>query len=85
MITAIWHILSTGEYHSDLGGDYHTRRTPERALRRKIAAIEAAGYAVTKTEAAKLPLTQAAPHPRVIGLFSSHTGETVTSRPKLRG
>ena len=30
MIGAIWHMLTTGEIYSDLGGDYFTRRDPER-------------------------------------------------------
>lgn len=46
MIVAIWHMLSTGEYYSDLGGDYYTRRNPHHALRRKIRDLEAAGYHV---------------------------------------
>jgi transposase len=48
MITAIWHMLSTGEYYRDLGSDYYTRRTPDRVIRRRIADLEAAGYTVTK-------------------------------------
>ena len=46
MITAIWHILSTGEYYHDLGGDYYTRGSPQHAMRRKIKDLEAAGYRV---------------------------------------
>ena len=36
MICAIWHMLSTGETHRDLGGDYFTNRdprTPDQASR----------------------------------------------------
>ncbi len=47
MITAIWHMLSTGEYYHDLGGDYYIRRSPQRIIRRKIKDLEAAGYHVT--------------------------------------
>lgn len=47
MITAIWHILSTGEYYRDLGGDYYSRRSPQHAIRRKIKDLEAAGYQIT--------------------------------------
>ena len=47
MITAIWHMLSTGEYYRDLGGDYYIRRSPQRIIRRKIKDLEAAGYHVT--------------------------------------
>jgi transposase len=46
MIVAIWHILSTGEYYRDLGGDYYSRRSPERTIRRKIKDLEVAGYHV---------------------------------------
>lgn len=49
MITAIWHMLSTGEYYNDLGGDYYTRRNPHHAIRRKIRDLEAAGYRVEAT------------------------------------
>ena len=47
MITAIWHILSTGETYRDLGGDYYNRRSPQQAIRRKIKDLEAAGYHIT--------------------------------------
>lgn len=35
-------ILCNGEYYRDLGSDYYTKRTPERAIRRKIKDLEAA-------------------------------------------
>jgi transposase len=47
IVTAIWHMLSNGEYYHDLGADYYNRRTPARALRHKIKDLEAAGYTVT--------------------------------------
>jgi hypothetical protein len=37
IICACWHMLSTGELYSDLGGDYYTRRDPERQTRRLVA------------------------------------------------
>lgn len=46
MITAIWHILSTGECYRELGGDYYTRRSPQRIISRKIKDLEALGYRV---------------------------------------
>jgi len=49
MVTAIWHMLTNGEFYHDLGGDYYTRQTPERSIRRKIKDLEAAGYLVAKT------------------------------------
>ena len=52
MIIAIWHMLSTGEYYHDLGGDHYHRLIPARIIRRKIAELEAAGYTVTHEVAA---------------------------------
>jgi transposase len=51
IIITIWHMLTTGEFYHDLGGDYYTRQSPERATRRKIKDLEAAGYTVTKAAA----------------------------------
>lgn len=48
IVTAIWHMLSNGEFYHDLGADYYNRRTPDKALRRKISDLEAAGYTVSK-------------------------------------
>jgi transposase len=47
MICACWHILSTGELYSDLGGDYYTRRDPERQTRRLVAQLQQLGHTVT--------------------------------------
>ncbi len=47
MICACWHMLSTGELYSDLGGDYYTRRDPERQTRRLVAQLTRLGHAVT--------------------------------------
>jgi transposase len=52
MITAIWHMLATGETYHDLGGDYFTNRDPERQTRRLIAQLERLGHHVTLTEGA---------------------------------
>ena len=52
MICAIWHMLSTGETYRDLGGDYFTRRNPERQTRRLVAQLERLGHHVTLQEAA---------------------------------
>jgi transposase len=51
MIISIWHMLTTGTGYHDLGADYYIRRTPQKAIRRKIADLQAAGYTVTKTAA----------------------------------
>jgi transposase len=52
MITAIWHMLTTGETYRDLGGDYFTNRDPERQTRRLIAQLQRLGHTVTLTEGA---------------------------------
>jgi transposase len=52
MLTAIWHMLSTGETYRDLGGDYYyRRRDPERHTRRLVKQLEALGHTVTLQEA----------------------------------
>jgi transposase len=47
ILTAAWHMLSTGEIYHDLGADYFARRDPERATRRLIAQLEKLGHHVT--------------------------------------
>ena len=47
IICACWHMLSTGELYSDLGGDYFQRRDPERQTQRLIRQLQALGHAVT--------------------------------------
>jgi transposase len=51
MICAIWHMLSTGETYHDLGGDYYTRRDPERQTKRLVAQLERLGHRVTLEQA----------------------------------
>jgi hypothetical protein len=52
MLTAIWHMLSTGETYRDLGGDYFINRDPERQTRRLVTQLERLGHHVTLTEEA---------------------------------
>jgi transposase len=52
MICAIWHTLSTGETHRDLGGNYFTNRDPERQTRRLVKQLKRLGHHVTLTEQA---------------------------------
>ncbi|MGH3131219.1 MAG: IS110 family transposase [Gaiellaceae bacterium] len=52
MLTAIWHILTTGELYRDPGGDYFQRRNPDRQIKRLVAQLEALGQHVTLQEAA---------------------------------
>jgi transposase len=43
MLTAYWHMFTTSETYRDLGGNYFTRRNPERHTNRLIAKLEAPG------------------------------------------
>src|SRR5262249_60228878 len=47
IICACWHMLTTGEIYNDLGGDYFSRRDPERQTRRLVAQLERLGNHVT--------------------------------------
>ena len=52
ILCACWHMLTTGELYHDLGGDYFSRRDPERATRRLVAQLERLGHRVTLEAAA---------------------------------
>jgi transposase len=52
ILSAIWHMLSTGETYRDLGGDYFTNRDPERQTRRLVKQLERLGHHVTLAEGA---------------------------------
>ena len=52
ILCACWHMLSTGELYREAGGDYFTRRDPERATRRLVAQLERLGHHVTLEAAA---------------------------------
>jgi len=47
MLTAAWHILSTGEIYRDPGADYFAKLDPERTTRRLVARLEKLGHMVT--------------------------------------
>jgi transposase len=51
IITAAWHMLSTGELYNDLSGDYFRKRDPERTTKRLITQLEALGHSVTLQQA----------------------------------
>jgi hypothetical protein len=51
IITAAWHMLTTGELYNDLGGDYYRKRDPQRTTKRLITQLEALGHTVTLQEA----------------------------------
>ncbi len=52
IICALWHMLSTGEIYTDLGGGYFARKDPERQTRRLIAQLERLGHTVVLQEVA---------------------------------
>jgi transposase len=52
LISAIWHMLTTGETYRDLGPDYFTNRDPERQTKRLVKQLERLGHTVTLTEEA---------------------------------
>jgi transposase len=52
IITGCWHMLSTGELYRETGGDYFTRRDPERAARRLVTQLERLGHRLTPEAAA---------------------------------
>ena len=47
MLTAYWHMFTTGETYTDLGADYFERRDPERLIKRLVGRLEALGTTVT--------------------------------------
>lgn len=47
MLTAIWHMGTTGTLYDDPGGDYFTRLHPDRARNRAIHQLQAIGNRVT--------------------------------------
>ena len=47
ILTAVWHMLQTGELYHDLGADYYTRRNPDRLTKRLVRQLEALGHRVT--------------------------------------
>jgi transposase len=51
ILCACWHMLATGEFYRDLGGDYFRKRDPERTTKRLVAQLQALGHTVTLQEA----------------------------------
>jgi transposase len=52
ILVACWHMLTTGELYTDLGGDYYQRRDPDKTTRRLVAQLERLGHSVTLQKAA---------------------------------
>jgi hypothetical protein len=46
MLTAAWHMLTTGELYKDPGADYFTRQAPAKTKPRAIGQLESLGYQV---------------------------------------
>lgn len=46
ILTAIWHMLTSGELYRELGGDYFVRQDPDRVTRRLVRRLEALGHTV---------------------------------------
>ena len=51
MLTAIWHMGTTGTLYEDPGADYFIRLRPDRTKNRAIHQLEAMGYTVTLNQA----------------------------------
>ena len=47
MLTAAWHMLTTGELYKDPGADYFIRQAPTKSKARAIKQLESLGYQVT--------------------------------------
>ena len=47
MLTAIWHMGTTGTLYDDPGGDYFNQLHPDRTKTRAIHQLESMGYRVT--------------------------------------
>ena len=47
ILTAIWHMLSTGTYYRDPGPDFYSRHDPSKRAARAMRDLRALGYQVT--------------------------------------
>lgn len=52
ILTAVWHMLTTGEVYLDPGADYYQRLDPKRAANKAVRQLEILGYQVVITPAA---------------------------------
>jgi transposase len=57
MLSAIWHVLTTGQPYHDLGNDYYTRRRPGTIIAKAIQQLRAAGITLTFTSATEAVVT----------------------------
>lgn len=49
MLIAIWHMLTNGVFYDDLGGDFYSRRNPDKTKQRALNQLKQMGYDVTLT------------------------------------
>jgi len=47
LLIAIWHMLTTGAFYTEPGGDFYARRQPEKTKARALDQLRKMGYAVT--------------------------------------
>jgi transposase len=47
LLTAIWHMITNDVEYADLGGDYYSRRNPDKTKQRALAQLRQLGYDVT--------------------------------------
>jgi len=47
LLTAIWHMIAADDGYADLGGDYYTRRNPDKTKQRALNQLRQLGYTVT--------------------------------------
>ncbi len=52
LLTAIWHMLTNGDFYQDPGPDYYLKHNPARRANRAIKELTSLGYHVTLTTAA---------------------------------
>ena len=49
MLIAIWNMLINGEFYGEPGGDFYTRRNPDKTKQRALDQLKKLGYDVTLT------------------------------------
>ena len=47
ILVATWNVLATGALYDDPGGDFYTKRNPDKAKRRALYQLRQMGYEVT--------------------------------------
>ena len=49
MLIAIWQMITNGVFYEDLGGDFYSRRNPDKTKQRALDQLKQMGYDVTLT------------------------------------